>query len=241
MNREEARLIFENWLKSNNLYRNSKSNDCPDLEFSGKILCSAKMITTGPKRSVNKPEKRRYKLVVRIPDEIELKLSKSQEELRRKNPELILQNLQTPMGHVSSNSSHEKSEIQLLPNFEDNIFLREKTFSALLNHELGTHLYRNINEGIQPWYSNRKKFGLSESCNFEMLKIEEGLAALHTTLEMPFNELFIYSILYRLFSLKVLDNHVLYYCSLMHGRFVTKKSAYMCIYLRRDHRSKQPV
>lgn len=78
----------------------------------------------------------------------------------------------------------------------DNIFLRQNSFQALLNHELGTHLFRNINEGLQPWYSDRKKFKLSTGCDYEMLTVEEGLAALHTTLDLPIEELWVHSLLY---------------------------------------------
>jgi len=90
---------------------------------------------------------------------------------------------------------HYKLVVRLDPK-NDNLFLREHSFSALLNHELGTHLFRNINEGLQPWYSDRKKFRLSSGCDFEMLTIEEGLAAIHTTIELPLNELWFHSLLY---------------------------------------------
>merc|ERR1712173_344096 len=40
---------------------------------------------------------------------------------------------------------------------EDNLFVRENSFDGLLDHELGTHFFRMLNEGLQPWYSDRKK------------------------------------------------------------------------------------
>lgn len=124
------------------------------------MLCSAKLLTIGPKKSTNKPEKRSYKLVIRLKEE--------EDEL--------------------------ESELSAPP---DNIFVREKSFNALLNHELGTHLCRNINEGLQPWYSDRKKFKLNSNGNDrEMLIIEEGLAAIHTALEMPIKQLLVYALLY---------------------------------------------
>lgn len=78
----------------------------------------------------------------------------------------------------------------------DNLFVRENSFDALLDHELGTHFFRMLNEGLQPWYSDRKKFNLFESRSYEMLKAEEGLAAIHTVLKMPTNHLWFPSILY---------------------------------------------
>jgi len=78
----------------------------------------------------------------------------------------------------------------------DNLFVRENSFDALLDHELGTHFFRMLNEGLQPWYSDRKKFNLPESRSYEMLKAEEGLAAINTVLKMPTNHLWFPSILY---------------------------------------------
>jgi hypothetical protein len=78
----------------------------------------------------------------------------------------------------------------------DNLFVREHSFDALLDHELGTHFFRMLNEGLQPWYSDRKKFNISESRSYDMLKAEEGLAAIHTVLKMPTNHLWFPSILY---------------------------------------------
>merc|ERR1739847_255315 len=78
----------------------------------------------------------------------------------------------------------------------DNLFVRLHSFDALLDHELGTHFIRMLNEGLQPWYSDRKKFNLSESRSYNMLKAEEGLAAIHTVLKMPIDQLWFPSILY---------------------------------------------
>jgi len=79
---------------------------------------------------------------------------------------------------------------------EDNLFVRNNSFDGLLDHELGTHFFRMLNEGLQPWYSDRKKFNLSESRSYNMLKAEEGLAAIHTVLKMPIDQLWFPSILY---------------------------------------------
>ena len=131
------------------------------------MLCSAKLLTIGPKKSTNRPEKRSYKLVIRLKEEDE---------------------------DENENEGKVESEQSAPP---DNIFVREKSFNALLNHELGTHLCRNINEGLQPWYSDRKKFKLNSNGNDrEMLIIEEGLAAIHTALEMPIKQLLVYALLY---------------------------------------------
>ena len=48
---EEAQVIFDKWLVSNGLYKDRANSGCPEIEFSEDTLCSAKMITTGPKRA----------------------------------------------------------------------------------------------------------------------------------------------------------------------------------------------
>ena len=62
----EARVIYDAWVKKNNFIRSKKYETVPELEFSSEILCSAKLTTTGPKKIINKPEKRKYKLIVRV-------------------------------------------------------------------------------------------------------------------------------------------------------------------------------
>lgn len=147
INKDKATVLFNNWLKRNKYSISSKYDTIPELEFSEDLLCSAKLCTIGPKRYINKPEKRKYKLQIRLAS-------------------------------------------------QDNLFLRENSFESLLDHELGTHLCRMVNEGLQPWYYDRSKFNLSTDKTRRMLEIEEGLAAIHTTLKLGMHELFVPAILY---------------------------------------------
>lgn len=48
------------------------------------------------------------------------------------------------------------------------------TLAGVLNHELGTHALRRINDETQPWFGQRKKLGFTNA-----LVTEEGLAILH--------------------------------------------------------------
>ena len=49
---ERAREIFDAWLVRNGLFKDRANSACPELEFSTNTLCSAKMITTGPRRVI---------------------------------------------------------------------------------------------------------------------------------------------------------------------------------------------
>jgi len=154
IDKEKATELFERWIRDNSVSKNSTCKSItgtgiPTLEFSDSILCSAKLVTHGPRRRSNKPENRNYKLVIRITDD-----------------------------------QH------------DNLFLRERSFLSLLDHELGTHFFRLLNEGMQPWYFDRKQFGLCNPAERDMLEIEEGLAAIHTALHLPVSELWFPAILY---------------------------------------------
>ena len=42
--------------------------------------------------------------------------------------------------------------------------------------------YRSFNDGFQPWFYDRQRFGLRSVGSFESLCTEEGLAAINTTL-----------------------------------------------------------
>ena len=69
-----------------------------------------------------------------------------------------------------------------ISNDADNQFLREKGLICLCDHEMGTHYYRSYNDGLQPWFADRKKFGLRGLDTPELMATEEGLAACHTLL-----------------------------------------------------------
>ena len=55
---------------------------------------------------------------------------------------------------------------------------RRKRLIGVLNHEVGTHFLRKVNEFKQPWVGNRSKFKLKNH-----LVSEEGLASLNQTIE----------------------------------------------------------
>lgn len=56
----------------------------------------------------------------------------------------------------------------------------EHSFRATLDHEIGTHVFRWLNEFNQPWHGKREKFHLSDH-----VETEEGLAILHSHLTHP--------------------------------------------------------
>jgi len=51
-----------------------------------------------------------------------------------------------------------------------------------MDHEIGTHLIRTLNETKQVWYKKRDKFNLKP-----FLETEEGLATLHTVIRLAMN------------------------------------------------------
>lgn len=55
---------------------------------------------------------------------------------------------------------------------------REEGLLGMLHHEIGTHLFRWLNEMQQPWYQNRQEYGL----NPHFLTTEEGLASINNVL-----------------------------------------------------------
>lgn len=61
---------------------------------------------------------------------------------------------------------------------------RKNSLQGMLYHEIGTHLFRWINEMEQPWHQNHNKFGLKH----KYLITEEGLAAINNLVsrEKPF-------------------------------------------------------
>lgn len=71
---------------------------------------------------------------------------------------------------------------------------REKRILGTLDHEIGTHYFRRLNEDKQPWAGKREAFGFSPH-----LETEEGLAILHAHLSLPtpmlwFSALFYYAV-----------------------------------------------
>lgn len=78
----------------------------------------------------------------------------------------------------------------------ENQFLRKKGIICLCDHEIGTHYYRAYNDGLQVWFNDRKKFGLRSLNSTELLKTEEGLAALHTLMNANLKYLYLPALLY---------------------------------------------
>ncbi|OMJ71053.1 hypothetical protein SteCoe_30832 [Stentor coeruleus] len=58
----------------------------------------------------------------------------------------------------------------------------KERIQGVMNHEIGTHLLRTLNERKQIWYKKRDKYGLGA-----YIETEEGLASLHTMLDSAFS------------------------------------------------------
>ncbi|CAL1540294.1 unnamed protein product, partial [Lymnaea stagnalis] len=65
---------------------------------------------------------------------------------------------------------------------DENNYMRESGIRCLMDHEIGTHFFRMFNDGFQPWFSHRSKFGLRNMGSFESQCTEEGLASINTAL-----------------------------------------------------------
>jgi hypothetical protein len=50
--------------------------------------------------------------------------------------------------------------------------------AGVLNHEIGTHLVRRLNDNKQIWYNQRSRYGLQP-----YLATEEGLASINSVLD----------------------------------------------------------
>lgn len=57
---------------------------------------------------------------------------------------------------------------------------REKSIDAVLDHEIGTHIFRMINELRQPWYGHESRGNF-----LDHIVTEEGLATLHMLMKYP--------------------------------------------------------
>lgn len=71
--------------------------------------------------------------------------------------------------YIARTSVHKREMFIRLP-----IEHREHSLESVLNHEIGTHLLRNINDEQQPWHGKKKQFGFRDH-----LETEEGLAVLN--------------------------------------------------------------
>lgn len=75
--------------------------------------------------------------------------------------------------------------------FRSNSDYTENTLEATLNHELGTHALRRINDESQPWHGKKNKLGFSNA-----LVTEEGLAILHQQLDQRIPTLYNSAVIY---------------------------------------------
>ncbi|XP_019646994.1 PREDICTED: uncharacterized protein KIAA0895-like [Branchiostoma belcheri] len=83
-----------------------------------------------------------------------------------------------------------------LQNTAENMYLRQHGIKCLIDHEVGTHFFRMLNDGFQPWYSNRDGFGLRSCRSWEAVAIEEGLATVNTMLQAKVKYLWVPALLY---------------------------------------------
>ncbi|XP_078618643.1 microtubule-associated tyrosine carboxypeptidase 1-like [Branchiostoma floridae x Branchiostoma japonicum] len=83
-----------------------------------------------------------------------------------------------------------------LQNSAENMYLRQHGIKCLVDHEVGTHFFRMLNDGFQPWYSNRDGFGLRSCRSWEAIAIEEGLATVNTMLQAKVKYLWVPALLY---------------------------------------------
>ncbi|XP_061193551.1 uncharacterized protein LOC133201768 isoform X1 [Saccostrea echinata] len=84
--------------------------------------------------------------------------------------------------HAKYNKPEARSYSFWIKNTEDNNFLREWGIRCLADHEIGTHFFRSFNDGLQPWFMDRKRFGVRGLGSLEQLRTEEGLACINTVL-----------------------------------------------------------
>ncbi|KAF6029041.1 hypothetical protein EB796_012651 [Bugula neritina] len=98
--------------------------------------------------------------------------------------------------HVKQNRPEARKHTLIIKNSADNFYLREQGIICLANHEIGTHYLRSLNDGLQPWYADRKKFGLRSTRGYHFRKTEEGLAALNTVLQAKSRYLYGPALLY---------------------------------------------
>lgn len=68
---------------------------------------------------------------------------------------------------------------------------RDKSFIGVLHHEIGTHVFRRMNDEFQPWNKNRTQFNL-----IPYLETEEGMATLHSHIGMEEPYMWIKALLY---------------------------------------------
>jgi hypothetical protein len=75
---------------------------------------------------------------------------------------------------------------------KSNVEFREINTIGLIYHEIGTHAIRRVNYEKQPWYKNKKAYGITHN----YLRTEEGLATIHALLPKSKKSLYTTAIRY---------------------------------------------
>ncbi|XP_059170391.1 putative tyrosine carboxypeptidase MATCAP2 isoform X2 [Physella acuta] len=83
---------------------------------------------------------------------------------------------------VNANRPERRKYSLWINSSDENNYMRESGICCLMDHEIGTHFFRMFNDGLQPWFSDRSKFGLRNMGSFESQSTEEGLASVNTAL-----------------------------------------------------------
>jgi len=97
---------------------------------------------------------------------------------------------------LKKNRPEERKYTLWLKNSTENAFLREKGITCLADHEIGTHYFRMCNDGLQPWFASRDKFGIKSLRSYQLLRTEEGLATINTVLNARVKYLWYPALLY---------------------------------------------
>ncbi|KAH3729396.1 hypothetical protein DPMN_055364 [Dreissena polymorpha] len=84
--------------------------------------------------------------------------------------------------HVKYRKPEARKYSMWIKDSKDNNFLRVHGIRCLADHEIGTHFFRSYNDGLQPWFADRTRFGVRGVSGLDHLRTEEGLAAINTIL-----------------------------------------------------------
>ena len=69
-----------------------------------------------------------------------------------------------------------------------------------MSSSLTQHQFRSFNDGLQPWFADRTRFGIRGLSCLEQLRTEEGLAAINTVLNAKVKYLWGPALLYCKYS-----------------------------------------
>ena len=84
---------------------------------------------------------------------------------------------------------------------------------SFLNHNTNNQ-FRNLNDGLQPWFSDRQRFGLRALKSQALLETEEGLAAVNTLLQANHKLLFFPALTYcKYFCIHILNSYTTKTCA----------------------------